>query len=124
MKKELLGIALLGMMISCYSPEQNCKKFKTGTFEFESYLEGKLVKTTFVRNDSIEVDYFKNQADSSSIRWVNDCEYILTSLNPKNKDEEKPLQMRILTTKGDSYTFEYSVVDSDKKQKGTAIKIK
>ncbi|MDR6302148.1 DNA topoisomerase IV [Mesonia maritima] len=112
------------IIASCYSPERNCEKFKTGTFEFESYLNGELVKTTFVRNDSIEIDYFKNEADTSAIRWINDCEYILTNLHPKNMAEEKPLHMKILTTDGDTYTFEYSVVGEEKKQQGTAKKIK
>lgn len=111
------------MASSCYTTERNCKKFKTGTFEFESYLNGELVKTTFVRNDSIEIDYFKNETDTSSIRWINDCEYILTNLNPKNMAEEKPLHMKILTTDGNTYTFEYSVVGENKKQQGTAKRI-
>ena len=111
-------------MVSCFAPERNCTKFKTGTFEFESYLDGEMVKTTFVRNDSLEIDYFRNEVDSSSIRWINDCEYILTNLNPKNMAEEKPLHMKILTTDGNSYTFEFSVVGEDRKQKGTAKKIK
>lgn len=123
MKKFLCFFALSFLLISCYSPNRNCQQFKTGTFEFESYLNGELVKTTFVRNDSIEIDYFKNEADTSSIRWINDCEYILTNLNPKNMAEEKPLHMKILTTDGDTYTFEYSVVGEDKKQKGTVKKI-
>ena len=83
-----------------------------------------MVKTTFVRNDSLEIDYFRNEVDSSSIRWINDCEYILTNLNPKNMAEEKPLHMKILTTDGDSYTFEFSVVGEDRKQKGTVRKVK
>jgi len=124
MNKLFYLFLLAGLCASCYSTSRDCKKFKTGTFEFESYLNGELVKTTFVRNDSIEVDYFKNQADSSSVRWINDCEYILTNLNPKNMAEEKPLHMKILTTDGDTYTFEYSVVGQDKKQKGTARKVK
>ena len=32
--------------------------------------------------------------------------------------------MKILTTDGDSYTFEFSVVGEDRKQKGTVRKVK
>lgn len=124
MKFVILSLIVLFSLSACYAPERNCKKFKTGTFEYESYLNGELVKTTFVRNDSIEIDYFQDQVDSSSVRWVNDCEYILTNLNPKNMAEEKALQMRILTTKDNTYTFEFSVVGESKKQKGTVTKIK
>ena len=124
MKSLIIGVVASLFLVSCYTPERNCAKFKTGTFEFESYLEGEMVKTTFVRNDSLEIDYFRNEVDSSSIRWINDCEYILTNLNPKNMAEEKPLHMKILTTEGDSYTFEFSVVGEDRKQKGTVRKVK
>ncbi|MEO2061174.1 MULTISPECIES: DNA topoisomerase IV [Mesonia] len=124
MKSLIIGVVASLFLVGCYTPERNCAKFKTGTFEFESYLEGEMVKTTFVRNDSLEIDYFRNEVDSSSIRWINDCEYILTNLNPKNMAEEKPLHMKILTTDGDSYTFEFSVVGEDRKQKGTVRKVK
>jgi len=122
--KPCIVIIFSLLLYSCYNPERNCKDFKTGTFEFESYLNGELKKTRFVRNDTLEIDYFDNKVDSSSIRWINDCEYVLTNLNPKSMAEEKPLHMKILTTEGDTYTFEFSIVGEDKKQKGTARKIK
>ncbi|MBW2960699.1 DNA topoisomerase IV [Mesonia aestuariivivens] len=124
MKSFFIALFTSLLLLGCFAPERNCKDFKTGSFEFESYLNGEMVKTTFVRTDSLEIDYFKDKVDSSSIRWINDCEYILTNLNPKNMAEEKPLHMKILTTKGDTYTFEFSVVGEDKKQKGTARKVK
>ena len=37
--------------------------------------------------------------------------------------EEKPLHMKILTTEKNSYTFEFSVVGGDKKQKGVAKRV-
>ncbi|PZD79269.1 DNA topoisomerase IV [Mesonia sp. K7] len=110
--------------VSCYAPERNCEHFKTGTFEFETYLNGELAKTTFVRNDSIEIEYFQQKVDTSSIRWINECEYILTNLNPENRAEEKPVHIKILTTEKETYTFEFSMVGGTKKQKGTAKKTK
>lgn len=123
MQKTLLLLLLSASLISCYQPERNCSDFKTGTFEFESYLNGELVKTRFVRNDSIEIDYFRGKADTSSVRWINNCEYVVTSKNPKNRAEEKPIHMKILTTKGNSYTFEYGLVGETQKQRGTAVKV-
>lgn len=117
----LLLTALL--LSSCYEQERNCSKFKTGTFEFESFLDGELVKTRFTRTDSIEIDYFKGETDTSSIRWINDCEYIIKNLYPKTREEEKPLHIKILTTKGDTYTFEYGLVGETRKERGTAIKV-
>jgi hypothetical protein len=124
MKPIVISLLSIILLSSCYAPKRDCKKFKTGTFEFETELKGEVIKTTFVRNDSLEIDYFENEVDTSSIRWINDCEYILTNLNPKNMAEKKPLHMKILTTEGDTYTFEFSVVGEDKKQKGVVKKIK
>ncbi|WP_298540540.1 DNA topoisomerase IV [uncultured Aquimarina sp.] len=110
---------------SCYQQERDCKDFHTGTFEFETYLNGELAKTTFVRNDSIEIDYFQGKSDTASIRWINDCEYVVKKLHPKNMAEEKAIHMKILTTDKDTYTFEYGLVGAKKnKQRGTAKKIK
>lgn len=123
MKRLFCGILVLCCLTSCYEAERNCEDFRTGTFEFESYLEGELVKTRFVRNDSIEIDYFRGKADTSSIRWINECEYLLSNLNPKNRAEEKPIHMKILTTKDNTYTFEYGLVGESKKQRGTVVKV-
>ncbi|WP_103068459.1 DNA topoisomerase IV [Aquimarina sediminis] len=122
------GIALLFfctlLLSSCYNQERDCTNFHTGTFEFETFLDGELVKTTFVRNDSIEIDYFKGKSDTASIRWINNCEYIVQNLHPKNMAEEKAIHMKILNTNKNTYTFEYGLVGAAKKQRGTAKKIK
>lgn len=121
--KKLLFVSGLLLLNACYSPERECKDFRTGTFEFISYLNGELVKSTFVRTDKLEIDSFKGSIDTSSVRWINDCEYIITNLHPKNIAEQKPLHIKILTTKKDSYTFEYGVVGNPKKKKGSVTKI-
>lgn len=123
MKKFLFGIAALLCLSSCYEAERNCEKFRTGTFEFSSYLDGELVTSRFVRNDSIEIDYFRGKTDTSSVRWINDCEYLISNLNPKNRAEEKPIHIKILTTKNNIYTFEYGLVGETEKQRGTVVKV-
>tara|TARA_R100000935_G_C2833239_1_gene166441 strand:+ start:2100 stop:2438 length:339 start_codon:yes stop_codon:yes gene_type:complete len=110
-------------MVSCYSPQKECQEFQTGKFKFESYLNGELVTSTFTRNDTLEVDTFQGSVDTSSVRWLNDCEYIIKNLHPKNIAERKPLHIKILTTDKDSYTFEYGLVGDPKKKKGTVTKI-
>ncbi|MFD2585690.1 DNA topoisomerase IV [Croceitalea marina] len=123
MKKPLLQLLILNLMFSCQeAPERNCKDFKNGAFSFTSVVEGDSLTTTFVRKDGIEIDYFRNQVDTSSVRWINDCEYILKQLNPKNKQEEKSIHIKILTTTDSSYTFEFNTVGDSKKLRGTAIK--
>lgn len=111
------------LFVSCYQPERNCTDFKTGKFKFEHEIDGKKQVTYFERNDSLEIETYEGKTDTASVRWINDCEYILQKLHPKNMQEEKAVHMKILTTKEDTYTFEFSLVGNSNKQKGTVTKI-
>ncbi|MBQ4819136.1 DNA topoisomerase IV [Aquimarina sp. MMG016] len=111
-------------LASCYQQERDCSNFHKGTFEFETLLNGELTKTTFIRNDSIEIDFFQGKSDTATIRWINDCEYILREVHPKSMAEKKAIHIKILTTDKDIYTFEYGLVGATNKQRGTAKKIK
>lgn len=71
----------------------------------------------------MEIDYFNGVADTSSVRWINDCEYIVKKLNPKTRLEEQSIHMKILTTTENSYTFEYSIVGKSQTSKGLATKL-
>lgn len=119
----ILFLSLSLLFISCYNAEQNCEDFRTGTFEFEALVGTEILKTTFVRNDSIEIDYFQGRADTSSVRWINDCEYILKKINPRNMAEEKAIHIKILTTDENTYTFEYGIVGQTNKERGTARRV-
>jgi len=121
--RYFLFLPLVFLFISCYNPERNCENFRAGTFEFEAFIDNEILKTTFVRNDSIEIDYFRGRADTSSIRWINNCEYILQKINPQSMDEERAVHIKILTTEGNTYTFEYGIVGQTQKQRGTAVKV-
>lgn len=123
MKKINFLLPLLLLFASCYNAEHNCAAFKTGKFRFEHEVNGVKKVTLFERNDSIEIETFEGKKDTASIRWVNDCEYILKKVHPKNMEEEKSISMRILTTSKNSYTFEFGIVGADLKQKGTVTKI-
>ena len=122
MKKILFLLPLL-LLMSCYDAERNCKDFKTGKFKFEYEVDGVKKIAIFERNDSIEIETFDGKTDTASIRWVNDCEYVLLKLHPKNMAEEKAIGMKILTTTKNSYTFEFGMVGVDEKQRGTVTKI-
>ena len=121
--KLILSLFCVILLSSCYNQERNCKDFKTGKFKFEHEINGKKQTTYFERNDSIEVETFEGKTDTSSIRWINDCEYVLKKINPKNMQEKKAVHMKILTTNNDTYTFEFSIVGDNNKQKGTVTKI-
>ena len=123
MTKYLFSAFILLIFLACgQPPERNCNDFKTGNFTFTATVNGEEKKTTFSRTLDLEVDEYEGKVDSSSIRWINDCEYVLKNLNPKNKAEEKPIHIKILTTTESSYTFEYNVVGDNRKFKGTAHK--
>ncbi|MFV8393665.1 DNA topoisomerase IV [Flavobacterium sp. LB2P6] len=122
MKKIIFLLPIL-LLISCYDAERNCKDFKTGKFKFEYEVDGVKKTALFERNDSIEIETFEGKTDTASIRWVNDCEYILLKLHPINMAEEKAIGMKILTTTKNSYTFEFGMVGVDEKQRGTVTKI-
>lgn len=121
---------LFGCLIltSCFNIDRNCADYKTGTFQF-NYLEDGIEKTgKFVRTEAYSIDYFDGKIDSSSVRWINDCEFILTNLNPKSNQEKRAIHMKIISTTEDTYTFEYkyAVKESNRPNrvvKGTAKKV-
>lgn len=121
--KSILLLPLVLLVVSCYNVERNCKDFKTGKFSFDYEVDGVKKTTLFTRNDSIEIETFEGKTDTASIRWVNDCEYILKKLHPKNMAEEKAIGMKILSTSGNTYTFEFGMVGAAQKQKGTVTKL-
>jgi len=112
------------ILVSCYNQERNCLDFKTGKFISETNIEGKKYTSTFERNDSIQIENYQGKIDTFKVRWTNDCEYVIQNINPKNREEKKAVQMKIVTTKENTYTFEYSFVGDSKKQRGTVTKIK
>ncbi len=124
MKNIIPYLLLVFLFSSCFNAERDCLDYHTGTFKFESYINGELVTSEFIRNDSIEIEKFQGNVDTSSVRWVNDCEYILRNLNPDSMGEEKAIQMRILTTTKDGYTFEYGQVGDPKKSRGSVTRVK
>jgi len=115
----------LFFIFSCNFPERDCLRFQTGTFEFESISDdGTILKTKFTRTKDLEIGYFNGKIDSNSVKWVSDCECIYRKINPESANENKAVQMKILSTKENSYTFEYSFVgDNENKQRGIVKKI-
>jgi hypothetical protein len=123
MKNAFIALLLLTTLFSCYNTERNCKTFKTGVFESKSILNGETYTSNFTRTATLQIETYDNHIDSSEVRWINDCEVIFKTINPKNMAERKDVHLKILTTTDSSYTFEYSYVGEIKKAKGTAYKI-
>ncbi len=122
---KLLVLLFILFTFSCNQHERNCTDFKTGTFEYEYELNGKKTKATFTRTENLEIDYIENQIDSVSVRWINDCEYILKTINPKTLAQKKAIHIKILNTNGKSYNFESKIVNDpqQRKNRGTVTKI-
>ena len=122
MNRMLLGVLILFQ--SCYTVERNCLPFHTGTFEFTQIIKNEMKTSTFTRDSLYEIEQFEGKIDTASIRWVNDCECILTKLNPTSNQEKRPIQIKIISTTQNSYVFEYSLVgDAKNTQRGTIQKI-
>ncbi|GLB51993.1 hypothetical protein NBRC110019_10320 [Neptunitalea chrysea] len=125
MKYLALLTFIVVSIIGCGQPERNCKDFRTGEFKYEVELDGERLTGKFTRYQEIQVEiYSDHKVDSSTINWVNDCEFIAKNLHPKSMADKKPLLFKILTTDSDSYTFEFSYVgDVTNRHKGIATKI-
>jgi hypothetical protein len=123
--RHLFFICLF-LFSSCYTLERNCKPFQQGNFQFSQIINGEIKTSYFSRDSLYEIERYEGKIDTATIRWVNDCECILTKLSPTSNQDKRPIQIRIISTQGDdAYTFEYSLVgDSKNKQKGTIQKIK
>jgi hypothetical protein len=122
MKRLLVCIFL--MLTSCYTVERDCIPFHQGTFEFSQIINGSMKTSTFTRDSLYEIERFEGKIDTASIRWVNDCECILTKINPTSNQDKRPIQIKIISTQDNSCTFEYSLVgDSKNTQRGTIQKI-
>jgi hypothetical protein len=123
MKKTLI-LFLSFLLFSCYEQERNCKEFKTGKFEFVTEIKGVKKTGTFERFKDYQIETFNGKTDTSSVRWVNDCEFITRKLHPKTMAEKEAVSIKILTTHDNTYTFEYSIVGKNQKQLGTVTKLK
>jgi hypothetical protein len=121
--KIILVLFLPILPYSCYNAERNCADFKTGKFKSEITINGEKKQTISIRTDSIVIETYEGKTDTASIRWINDCEYVLQKINPKSMAEKKAIDIKILTTSKNSYTFEFGVVGSPDKQKGVAYKL-
>ncbi len=121
--RKLIGTVFPLLLVACYTPERDCGRFREGTFRFSTELDGQQQTTEFTRIGDLEVSEFQGKTDSASVRWINDCEYILTNLNPETRAEEKPIHIKILSTTENSYTFEYKLVGTTQASRGTAVKV-
>lgn len=111
-------ILVTALFSGCFNDQRNCASCKTGQFSFSTAVAGQIETSLFERFEQYEVEYYKGKQDTSDIRWINDCEYILQKRNPKNRAEEQAVHIKILRTDETGYEFEYKTVGSTKTLKG------
>ena len=117
-------LILISLSNSCDKIERNCNLFKTGMFYSEINYDGVVFSSTFTRNDkNLQIEKFQGEIDSSKVRWINDCEMVLSPINSKKLSGKKNILIKILTTTDTSYSYEYSFVGENKKLKAVAVKI-
>lgn len=121
-------LLFLLLLCGCYNLERNCEDFKTGSFTFQQMVGTELVESSFTRNDSIAIETYKGITDTFSVRWINNCEYIMRKLNPKNAYDQQAVHFKILSTTANTYFFEFQMVVKKQNQenlvkKGTVTKI-
>src|SRR6476620_4010269 len=121
--KKLTLLLFAMFLASCNDHERNCRDFRTGKFEFSQEINGKKHTSTFIRTEKLQIETYNGKTDTATVRWINDCEFILQKLHPKNMTEEKAISMKILFTEKNTYTFEYSFVGSNKKERGLVTKL-
>lgn len=108
----------LCLMISIAITQNDCSKFKIGTFE---NIDNGSVKSQIVRNDSIQLESHGAKEIKLKIKWIDNCTYQLTLIsgndafwNGRPKDMPTPdLIVRILETNEDSYVQESKYVTDD-----------
>ena len=121
--RKLLLFTLISY-ISCYTVERDCIPFHNGVFKFSQIINGEIKTSIFSRDSQYEIESYEGKIDTATIRWVNDCECILTKLNPNSNQEKRPIQIKIISTQENAYNFEYSLVGDNKNSKrGTIQKI-
>jgi hypothetical protein len=116
-------IFFLLLLTSCYQVERNCLDYQTGIFESTIIIDSTSYISIFSRTNDLQIETFEHKTDSATVRWINDCEVVFKTINPKSMAEKKDIHLKILTTTDSTYTFEYSYVGETLKQKGEAKKL-
>lgn len=124
MKNTLFSLLLPFFFIGCYQVERDCLEFHTGTYQFQEIIGDQLKKSTFLRSENLEIEYFESTIDSAHIRWINPCECVLTKVSPSSNQDKRPISIKIISTEKNDYVFEYALVgDLKNKQRGRINKI-
>ena len=110
--KQTFLLALL-LSFTALSAQENCGKFKTGTFKMSDPTMN--FECTITRNDSIQIEKIVGTEEQSTykIAWANPCEYTLQMITGRAESVEffkdKVLKVKIISTEEDHYTYEAKI---------------
>ena len=114
----------MSFITNCHNRTIGCTQFKTGNYY--GFFKEKEGKYYIKRTDSlqIETDSLTGKAYRNRIKWLNDCEYTLTSLGPTTKESDSidyyltvdPIKVSII-----KYTPDYYIALSHIKNQTTYV---
>jgi len=122
-KYSIFIFTCTALLFSCNTVERDCNLYKSGSFITQSTVNDSTYTSIFTRNDTIQIENFNGKIDTSACRWINDCEFVLRTLNPKSRLQKKNIHIKILSTTDSTYRYEYSFVGENRKETGLATKI-
>jgi len=112
-------VALILMFFSTFVfAQSDCKLFKTGKFQC---IENGVIKTTFERDDSFQIEKIGEKIIKLKIEWIDDCTYLLIFLEANDawweaRGRNRPthdLIVRIIEVDGNSYSQEARFMNED-----------
>jgi|TARA_B100000809_G_scaffold35204_2_gene30979 hypothetical protein len=120
-----IGIIFFFVLIVCAcKTDKQSKSFSFETGSFKTYLKDKKDSSTFYRTKNLQIETYKNNIDTFTIKWKNKFEFSLKKTNPKSKLDSTSFVVKIKKIKNNSYEFEAGYVNNNFKQTGTTIKLK
>ncbi|AFL81015.1 hypothetical protein Aeqsu_1526 [Aequorivita sublithincola DSM 14238] len=110
--KHLLLFILLTSFYTV-SAQNDCEKFKNGTFKMSDTALN--FACTITRNDSIQVEKVEGTDEESKFKvvWTNPCEYTLQMIAGSPDGiafyKDKVLKVKIIATEENNYTYEANI---------------
>lgn len=88
MRYFLIALVLISFS-SCYQVDRNCTDYKIGSFYSEVIIDSVVYQSDFTRTKDLQIEVYQGKTDSAQVRWINDCEMIFKTINPKNMQNVK-----------------------------------
>jgi hypothetical protein len=122
--QKILFYSNLFLLMGCFNqPQRDCPSIKSGQFSFTFAIEKVEETSIFKRDENFQIETFRGKTDTSTVRWINDCEFVLEKLHPKSIKDRKKIHIKIIETTNEGYYFNYGFVGDGVQSKGFAKRI-